>query len=80
VLYVLSGEGDQMVDDGAPFRVRAGDTIYVGAGVYHSTQNTGWSPMHVLALYNPPGPERVLEELPDFRRLAGGEQPVWKRG
>ena len=35
VLYVLSGEGEQTVDDGAPFRVQAGSTIYVPTAVFH---------------------------------------------
>jgi oxalate decarboxylase/phosphoglucose isomerase-like protein (cupin superfamily) len=79
VLYVLAGNGEQVIDDGEPFAVGPGDTIYIGAGVYHSTENTGWAPMHVLAIYNPAGPETVLKELPDYRELAPGEQPAWTR-
>jgi len=75
VLYVLSGEGEQMVADGAPFRVRAGDTIYVPTAVYHSTVNTGWEPLRLLAIYNPGGPERALATLPDFAELPAGELP-----
>ena len=30
ILYVLSGEGEQMVSDGPPFKVHAGDTIFLG--------------------------------------------------
>jgi oxalate decarboxylase/phosphoglucose isomerase-like protein (cupin superfamily) len=79
VLYVLSGEGDQMLDDGEPFGVKAGDSIYVPTGVYHSTRNTGWEPMRLLAIYNPGGPEKVLEQLPDFREIPAGEAPAWLR-
>ena len=79
VLYVLSGEGDQMLDDGEPFGVKAGDSIYVPRGVYHSTRNTGWEPMRLLAIYNPGGPEKVLEQLPDFREIPAGEAPAWLR-
>ena len=75
ILYVLSGEGEQMIDDGEPFPVRAGDTIYVPTAVYHSTRNTGWTPMRLLAVYNPGGPERDLETLPDFRELPPGQAP-----
>jgi len=84
ILYVLSGTGEQMVDDEPPFRVGPGDTIYIGAGVFHSTVNTGWSPMHVLALYNPAGPELGLQDLPDHRpvpaggRAATAAQAPWK--
>ena len=79
VLYVLSGEGEQMVDDAEPFRVRAGDTIYVARAVFHSTLNTGWEPMRLLALYNPAGAEKALETLPDFREEPAGTAPTWSR-
>jgi oxalate decarboxylase/phosphoglucose isomerase-like protein (cupin superfamily) len=80
ILYVLSGEGEQMIDDGDPFPVKPGDTIYVPTGVFHSTRNTGWEPMRLLALYNPGGPEKVLEGLPDFQQVAAGSVPDWTRG
>jgi oxalate decarboxylase/phosphoglucose isomerase-like protein (cupin superfamily) len=79
ILYVLSGEGDQMLGDGEPFAVKAGDSIYVPTGVYHSTRNTGWEPMRLLAIYNPGGPEKILEQLPDFREVPAGEAPAWLR-
>jgi oxalate decarboxylase/phosphoglucose isomerase-like protein (cupin superfamily) len=79
ILYVLSGEGQQMLDDGEPFHVKPGDTIYVPTGVFHSTRNTGWEPMRLLAVYNPGGPEKVLEGLPDFREVAAGSVPDWTR-
>jgi oxalate decarboxylase/phosphoglucose isomerase-like protein (cupin superfamily) len=79
ILYVLSGEGEQMLDDGAPFAVTPGDTIYVPTGVFHSTRNTGWEPLRLLALYNPGGPEKVLEDLPDFQEIAAGSVPDWTR-
>jgi oxalate decarboxylase/phosphoglucose isomerase-like protein (cupin superfamily) len=79
ILYVLSGEGIQMIDDGEPFTVRGGDTIYVPTAAYHSTLNTGWAPLRLLAVYNPGGPEKVLEELPDFRELPAGVAPHWRR-
>jgi oxalate decarboxylase/phosphoglucose isomerase-like protein (cupin superfamily) len=80
ILYVLSGEGTQMVDDGEPFPIKPGDTIYVPVAVFHSTLNTGWEPMRLLALYNPAGAEKALEGLPDFRQLAAGDAPAWARG
>ena len=79
VLHALSGEGEQTLDDGAPFPVRAGDTIYVPTAVFHSTRNTGWVPMRLLAIYNPGGPETALEELPDFREVPPGEVPALRR-
>ena len=75
ILYVLSGEGKQMVDDEEPFTVRAGDTIHVPTAVFHSTLNTGWSPLRLLALYSPGGAEKPLRDLPDFQELPAGEPP-----
>jgi oxalate decarboxylase/phosphoglucose isomerase-like protein (cupin superfamily) len=79
ILYVLSGEGEQMVDDGEPFPVGPGDTIYVPTAVFHSTRNTGWEPMRLLALYNPAGAELALAGLPDFREEPPGAVPGWSR-
>jgi oxalate decarboxylase/phosphoglucose isomerase-like protein (cupin superfamily) len=79
ILYVLSGEGEQMVDDSEPFPVGPGDTIYVPTAVFHSTRNTGWAPMRLLALYNPAGAELALAGLPDFREEPPGQIPGWSR-
>jgi oxalate decarboxylase/phosphoglucose isomerase-like protein (cupin superfamily) len=79
VLYVLSGEGEQMLGDGAPFPVRAGDTIYVPTAAFHATRNTGWEPLRLLAVYNPAGPERDLEALPDYRAVPPGQPPRLER-
>jgi oxalate decarboxylase/phosphoglucose isomerase-like protein (cupin superfamily) len=79
VLYVLSGEGEQMLGDEKPFSVKAGDVIYVPTAMFHSTMNTGWSPLRLLAIYNPGGPEKDLEGLPDFNELTAGDLPRWKR-
>jgi oxalate decarboxylase/phosphoglucose isomerase-like protein (cupin superfamily) len=79
ILYVLSGRGEQMVDDTAPFPIDPGDTIHIPVGVFHSTTNTSWEPLRLLALYNPGGAEKALKELPDFRELPAGEQPGWDR-
>ena len=79
ILYVLSGEGEQMVDAGEPFPVKAGDTVYVATAVFHSTLNRGWEPMRLLALYNPAGAEKALSGLPDFREEPAGTIPSWSR-
>ena len=75
VLYILSGTGLQMVDDGEPYEVHAGDVIYIPQGVFHSTRNTGWETLRLLALYNPGGSEKDLQTLPDYVRLEPGEAP-----
>ena len=80
ILYILAGEGDQMVDDGEPFAVRPGQTVFIPKGAYHSTLNTGYEPMAILAIYAPAGAEEVLKTLPDYRELPAGEAPPLSRG
>jgi oxalate decarboxylase/phosphoglucose isomerase-like protein (cupin superfamily) len=80
ILYVLSGVGEQMVDDKPAFTVRAGDTIYVPTANFHSTVNTGWEPLRLLALYNPAGAEHALLNLPDYRSTPAGQILALKRG
>ncbi|MFI1963017.1 cupin domain-containing protein [Streptomyces pathocidini] len=80
VLYVISGEGVQTVGEGAePFTIREGDAVYVPAGVVHSTYNTTWRPLRLLAVYNPGGPEHVLDTLPDAKILGPGVAPLWSQ-
>ncbi len=67
------------VSDGEPFPVRAGDTIYIPRAIFHATINTGWTPLRLLAIYNPGGPEQALRELPDFREVPAGQAPGWSR-
>jgi oxalate decarboxylase/phosphoglucose isomerase-like protein (cupin superfamily) len=83
ILYYLSGEGEQMIedDDGTPMHrhVRAGEMAYIPEGVYHGTENTGTEPMHLLAVYSPGGPEAILRAQPDCITLPAGEWPVLAR-
>jgi oxalate decarboxylase/phosphoglucose isomerase-like protein (cupin superfamily) len=79
VLYFISGQGEQMLDDGEPFTVNAGDVIYIPVGVYHSTFNTGWEPLRLIAIYNPGGSEEGLATLPDFKPVPAGENQGWTR-
>ena len=67
ILYVLSGTGEQMVDDDQTFEVRAGHTVWIPMGAFHSTLNTGWEPLRLLVVYSPAGPERLLREIPGCR-------------
>ena len=64
IIYVLSGEGDQMLDDKDTVRVTAGDSIWIPKGVYHSTVNRGNEPMRLIVVYAPAGAEQVLREDP----------------
>ena len=80
ILYYLSGEGEQMVEDdqGTPMvrHVTAGEMTYIPAGVYHGTENTGTTPMHLLAVYSPGGPEAILRAQPDCVTLPAGDWPA----
>lgn len=67
IIFVVSGEGEQMVDDQPPVHVRPGASIYIPADVYHSTVNTGWEPLRLIVVYAPAGPERLLRDIPGCR-------------
>ncbi|WP_157019914.1 cupin domain-containing protein [Mesorhizobium xinjiangense] len=77
IIFVIAGEGEQMVEDenGNPVtrKVGPGCTVYVPESRYHSTLNTGSGPMQLFVVYSPAGPERALRDLPDFRLLPPGE-------
>jgi oxalate decarboxylase/phosphoglucose isomerase-like protein (cupin superfamily) len=64
IIYIVSGEGEQMVDDQPLVKVGPGASIYIPADVYHSTLNTGSEPMKLIVVYSPAGPERLLREIP----------------
>lgn len=75
VLYVVSGEGEQTVNDGAVTKISAGMCIHIPVGAYHSTINTGWETLKLVAIYSPHGPEDVLREDPNCEILAPGKLP-----
>jgi len=79
VLFIMEGEGVQTVAD-AEFPVGPGDSIFIPMGTMHSTFNTGWKQMRLLAIYSPGGAEKALRGLPDYARLEPGAVPVWERG
>ncbi|MBV8098054.1 MAG: cupin domain-containing protein [Verrucomicrobia bacterium] len=64
IIYVVSGEGEQMVDDQPPVKVGPGASVYIPADIYHSTVNTGNEPLRLIVVYSPAGPERLLREIP----------------
>jgi len=75
VIFVISGEGMQMLDDEEPVLVRPGASIYIPRGVYHSTINTSWEPMRLIVVYAPAGEEDVLRNLPEATILPPGHLP-----
>ncbi|MEJ7838179.1 MAG: cupin domain-containing protein [Thermomicrobiales bacterium] len=76
ILYVLSGTGLQMVADEEPFTIGPGDVMFVPTAVFHSTMNTGWETLRLIAIYNPGGSETELRELPGYRNIPTGESPT----
>jgi oxalate decarboxylase/phosphoglucose isomerase-like protein (cupin superfamily) len=80
ILYVVSGEGIQMVEDeeGRPVRqkVTAGMMVHIPADVYHETINSGWEPMKLIAIYSPHGPEAFLRSLPECSIVPAGQLPT----
>ena len=79
ILYVVSGEGIQMVEDGAgePIRTKisAGMLVHIPADIYHETINTGWEALKLVAVYAPAGPEAFLRSLPDCVIVPAGQIP-----
>lgn len=69
IIYVLSGEGEQMVDDQPPVKIGPGSCVFIPDGIYHATQNSGNEPMRLIIVYAPAGPERLLREIPGCRIL-----------
>lgn len=75
IIYVLSGEGEQMVDDRPSVRIGPGACVFIPDGIYHSTYNIGIEPMRLIIVYSPAGSERLLREIPGCRILPPGESP-----
>lgn len=76
IIFVISGRGEQMVEDeaGNPVtkEVGPGCTVFVPESRFHSTLNTGDEPMQLFVVYSPAGPEIGLRDLPDFRIVKAG--------
>ena len=80
ILYILAGRGEQMVDDSDTFGVGPGQAVFIPKGAFHSTVNTGWEPLVLLAIYAPAGAEEALAGLPDHRQVQPGEAQRLVRG
>ena len=84
IIYVVSGQGEHIIEleDGKSVtrKIGPGSLIYIPRGAYHSTCNTGWGPMHVFAVFSPPGPEVSLRELGDSGGVGTPELKVLPPG
>jgi oxalate decarboxylase/phosphoglucose isomerase-like protein (cupin superfamily) len=67
IIYVASGEGDQMLDDQEAVKVKAGDSIWIPKDIFHSTINTGTTPMQLIVVYSPAGAEQLLRQDPSAK-------------
>lgn len=74
ILYVVSGYGKQTVGDETQ-NLAPGMMVFIPEGMEHSTINTGWEYLKLVAIYDPPGPEVELRESPESRILPPGELP-----
>lgn len=51
IIYVLSGELEYRVGDGAPVTLHAGDVLFVPDGAVHSARNVGQGPASELGTF-----------------------------
>jgi oxalate decarboxylase/phosphoglucose isomerase-like protein (cupin superfamily) len=74
ILYCISGYGKQTVA-GQEKELKPGMTIFIPPGIAHSTLNTGWEPLKILVVFDPPGPEEHQKTLPDCKVIPAGKLP-----
>ena len=72
IIFVMSGEGEQMVDNQPAVAVRPGASIFLPPDVPHSTINTGTEPLVLIVVYAPAGSERELRAMPECQVLPPG--------
>lgn len=79
LIFVIGGEGVMMIEDeaGRPVEtpIGPGSLVTIPRGAFHSTSNTGWEPLRILAVYSPPGPEEAMRNSDEFIVLPPGIQP-----
>ena len=84
IIYVVSGQGEHIAEsaDGTSVteKVGPGSLIYIPKGSYHSTFNTGWEPMRVLAVFSPPGPVQALRDVGDTGGVGTAEMRIVPAG
>ena len=80
LIFVIGGEGEMMIEDDAGKPVKTaigpGSLVTIPRGAFHSTFNTGWEPLRILAVYSPAGPEAAMRNSEEFVVLAPGVVPM----
>jgi quercetin dioxygenase-like cupin family protein len=51
ISYVLSGEGEILMEGHAPLSVKAGDGFVIPGGTKHDAHNTGTQPLRLVGVY-----------------------------
>jgi oxalate decarboxylase/phosphoglucose isomerase-like protein (cupin superfamily) len=74
IIFFVSGQGEQMVDDQTPVMCNGGACVWIPKGVYHSTINRGEGPLHLVVAYIPAGSEQVLYSDPAARIVPAGQK------
>jgi oxalate decarboxylase/phosphoglucose isomerase-like protein (cupin superfamily) len=74
IIYVVSGEGKQMLDDHEPVTVKPGACMWIPKGIFHSTINTGNGPLHLVVAYLPAGAEQALRDIPGVKIVPPGQR------
>lgn len=84
IIYVVSGQGEHIAEsaDGSSVteKIGPGSLIYIPKGSYHSTFNTGWEPMRVLAVFSPPGPVQALRDTGDSAGVGTAQMRIVPAG
>lgn len=73
IIFFVSGEGDQMVNDAEPVRCAGGACVWIPKGMYHSTANRGSGPLHLVVAYIPAGAEQALYQSADVKIIPAGQ-------
>ncbi len=73
IIYFVSGEGEQMVDDNPPVKCSGGACVWIPKAVYHSTINTGSGPLMLVVAYVPAGSEQALRQDPAVKIILAGQ-------
>jgi oxalate decarboxylase/phosphoglucose isomerase-like protein (cupin superfamily) len=80
LIFVIGGEGEMMIEDDAGRPVKTaigpGSLVTIPQGAFHSTFNTGWEPLRILAVYSPAGPDSAMRHSSEFTVLAPGIAPT----
>jgi oxalate decarboxylase/phosphoglucose isomerase-like protein (cupin superfamily) len=74
IIFFVSGEGEQMVDDQPAVRCQGGACVWIPKDVYHSTINTGSGPLLLVVAYVPAGSEQVLYSMPDAKVIPADQR------